>query len=81
MLWTSTSQKKISQFAELKTLTEDVGGNESVISSVFCKAAEWRKTDRWREGEVKRQRTTNAKRRETNIELEQKEQTEKRRTT
>ena len=53
MLWTSTSQRKISQFAELKTLTEDVGGNESVISSVFCEAAEWRKTDRWREGEVK----------------------------
>ena len=40
----------VSQFAELKTLTEDVGRNERAVSSVFCKAAEWRKTDQWREG-------------------------------
>ena len=50
MLWTSTSQKKKNHFAQLMTLTEDVGRNESVISSVFCKAAEWRKTDPLREG-------------------------------
>ena len=35
---------------ELKTLTEDVGGNERVVSTVFYKAAEWRMTDQWREG-------------------------------
>ena len=45
--------EETSQFAELNSLTEDVGRNESVISNVFCKAAEWRKTDQWREGEVK----------------------------
>ena len=45
--------EEISQFAELKTLTEDVGRNARVISGVFCKAAEWRKTDQWREGEVR----------------------------
>ena len=39
-----------SQFAELKTLTEDVGHNERAVSSVFYKAAEWRMTDQWREG-------------------------------
>ena len=43
--------EEISQYAELKTLTEDVGRNARVISGVFCKAAEWRKTDQWREGE------------------------------
>ena len=46
--------EEVSQFSELKTLTEDVGRNERVVSSVFYKAAEWRKTDQWREGWVKR---------------------------
>ena len=45
--------EEISQYAELKTLTEDVGRNARVISGVFCKAGEWRKTDQWSEGEVR----------------------------
>ena len=48
--------EEISQFAELKTLTEDVGRKTIVISSVFCKAGEWRKTDQRREGEVRSRR-------------------------
>ena len=39
-----------SQFAELKTMTEDVGRKERATSRVFSKAAEWRKTEQWREG-------------------------------
>ena len=40
---------EVSQFVDLETLTEDVGRNERVISSVFYKAGEWRKTEQWRE--------------------------------
>ena len=58
--------EEISQFAELKTLTEDVGRNERVIPSVFHKASMRRKTEQWREGEVKqKQRVTSAKRRQS----------------
>ena len=73
--------EETSQFAELKASTGDVGRNERVISSVFYKAAEWRKTDQWRGGRSQEQRTTNAKWRKTNTELEKKEQTKTWRTT
>ena len=59
--------KEISELAQPKTLIEDVGRNERVISNIFYKAAEWRKTDQWREGEVKSRRP------QTNTELEKKE--------
>ena len=47
--------KEMSQFADLKTLTENVGP--------LYRAREWRKTDQWREGEAgQEQRSTTSKR-------------------
>ena len=62
--------EEISQFAELKASTGDVGRNERVISSVFYKAAEWRKTDQWRGGRSQEQRSTRAKRRQSCCEVD-----------
>ena len=72
--------EEVSQFAELMTLTEDVGRNESVIFKRLLQGSRVEK-DGPMEGGISQERTTNAKRRNTNIELEQKEQTEKWRTT
>ena len=60
----------MSQNDELKTLIGNVGHRVRDISSVFHRAAEWRKTDQWREGEASQeQRSTAAKRRKKNTEL------------
>ena len=74
--------EEISQFAELKTLTEDVGRNARVIYFRRLLQGSRVEKDGPMEGGISQeQRTTNAKRRKTNTELEKNEQTEKWRTT